>query len=72
MVYSAFLEALTAIAIYKDPNPFTALGKKLSMFILRDLMPPLMLKVRGLRKISEVSTEETPLLAVPATAGRAN
>ena len=52
IVFSEFFEALACISLYRDPNPYSPLSKKIAAFLAKDLFPPLMMRVRGLSKIS--------------------
>ena len=40
MVYMEYLEALAAVACYKNLNPYVTLEKKLESFLVETLFPP--------------------------------
>ena len=52
MVYSEYLEAIACVCVYIDPNPYIPMHKKVSSFITKELIPPIIMKVKGLANVN--------------------
>jgi len=49
MVFPEYLEMMAAIGIYRNPNPYMPLNKRLEGFFGNDLVKPLSSKIKGLK-----------------------
>jgi hypothetical protein len=48
MTFSEFNEAIAAMAVFRDPNPYTRLSAKVEHFLTREFYPPLNVRIKRL------------------------
>ena len=48
MTFSEFSEAIAAMSVFRDPNPYTRLSAKVVNFLTREFYPPLNVRIKRL------------------------